>query len=48
MTARNEQAIYACLNRDAAECPPEIAERSVCIQEDIGIVLQKLLNPDLN
>lgn len=48
MTARNEQAIYACLNRDEAECPPEIAERSVCIQEDIGIVLQKLLNPDLN
>lgn len=48
LAARNERAIYACLNLDEAECPPEIAERSICIQEDIGIVLQKLLNSGQN
>lgn len=48
LAARNERAIYACLNLDEVECPPQIAERSICIQEDIGSVLQKLLNSGQN
>lgn len=31
------------LNKGEAYCPQEIAERSVCIDDDIGEVLQKLI-----
>lgn len=43
MTWENENALYACLNYGAAFCPGEIAQRSVCINGDIGEVLKELM-----
>lgn len=43
MTARNRKAVYACLNMGEAVCPDEIKERSICIDGDIGEILQQLL-----
>lgn len=42
-TAENPKAFYACINRGEAYCPEEIAERAVCIDGDIGEVLQSLM-----
>lgn len=42
MTAENQNAAYACINQSEAVCPPEIAGRSICINEDIGRVLSVL------
>ena len=42
MTAQNPQAAYVCINAGEAVVPPEIAARSLCLQEDIGTVLQQL------
>ena len=42
MTARNPKAVYACINYGEAVCPDEIRQRSVCINEDIGKVLEDL------
>lgn len=42
MTAANSQAVYACINLGQAVCPPEIAERSVCVSSDISEVLEAL------
>jgi hypothetical protein len=38
-----ENAAYACLNLDEAYAPDEIAKKSICINDDIGNVLEKLL-----
>lgn len=43
MTAKNPRATYACVNRGEVFCPDEIADRSICINEDIGKVLEKVL-----
>ena len=43
MTAQNPRATYACVNRGEAVCPDEIADRSLCIDGDIGAVLEGLL-----
>ena len=43
MTARNPDAVYACVNQGQAAAPREILERSICIDEDIGAVLCKLV-----
>lgn len=43
MTKSNKRAIYACLNYREAFCPKEIEDRSICIDGDIGEVLEKLL-----
>ena len=43
MTAKNPRATYACVNRSEVLCPDEIADRSICINEDIGEVLEKVL-----
>lgn len=43
MTMDNEQAVYACINYDASFAPMEIAQRSICIEADIGHVLEELL-----
>jgi hypothetical protein len=40
-TKENPNAFYACINKGEAYCPQEIAERSVCIDGDIGETLQK-------
>ena len=42
MTAKNPNAIYACINQGQAACPPEIEQRSICMNADIGQVLQIL------
>lgn len=39
MTMQNPNAVYACLNLKDAAAPQEIAERSICIDGDIGEVL---------
>lgn len=43
MTYQNPRATYACINLSEAFCPREIAKQSICIDEDIGSALQKLL-----
>ena len=40
--AQNEKAVYACINYGEAACPAEIAERSICMDEDIGRVFNDL------
>ena len=42
MTAKNPNAIYACINQGQAVCPPEIEQRSICMNADIGQILQNL------
>ncbi len=42
MTRQWPQAVYACLNRGEAEAPPEIADRSICIDGDVGELLEQL------
>ncbi len=42
MTYQNPEATYVCINYGDAAAPKEIAERSVCIDGDIGNVLKKL------
>ena len=42
MTAENANAAYACVNLGEAFCPNEIADRALCINGDIGFVLQEL------
>ena len=42
MTARNPKATYACINYGEAVCPKEIEARSICIDDDIGAVLEAL------
>lgn len=43
-TAQNERATYVCINRGEADCPPQIRDRAVCIDADIGEVLNLLLS----
>ena len=40
MTAANPRAVYACINYGEARAPREIADRSICINGDIGEVLK--------
>lgn len=42
MTAQNPNAIYACLNNGEAACPREIERQSICINRDVGAVLEEL------
>ena len=42
MTAKNFNAVYACLNKGQAFCPQEIDRQSICIDADIAEVLEKL------
>ena len=42
LTSQNQNATYACINFGEAVCPPQIENRSVCINEDIGAVLSEL------
>lgn len=44
MAADNAEALYVCINQGEAFCPPELAERSLCFNADIGAVLRVLLN----
>ena len=42
MTYDNKKAVYACLNYGEAFCSERINDRSICIDGDIGDVLDKL------
>ena len=42
MTAQNPNAVYACINYGEAVCPREIAQRSICIDADIGEIVSKI------
>ena len=42
MTAKNPNATYVCINQGQAVCPQEIEKRSICMDADIGQVLQSL------
>ena len=42
MTAKNPDAVYACLNQGQTICPGEIEKRSICIDGDIGEILVQL------
>lgn len=42
MTYRNQDATYVCINYRDAAVPQEIAERSICIDGDIGEILIEL------
>lgn len=40
MTARNPKAVYACVNMNEAYAPREIGDRAVCVDGDIGDVIE--------
>lgn len=40
MTARNPNATYACINFGEAVVPREIADKSICVNADIGEILK--------
>lgn len=42
MTRQNPEAVYACINCGDAAAPTEIGEQSVCIDGDIGEVLEQI------
>ena len=42
MTAKTPNAIYACINQGQAVCPRGIEQRSICMNADIGQILQNL------
>lgn len=43
MTAENPDAVYACINAGQALCPREIESQAVCLDGDIGAVLEQIL-----
>ncbi|MDE7165220.1 MAG: Sir2 silent information regulator family NAD-dependent deacetylase [Clostridiales bacterium] len=42
LASQNPNATYACINYGEAICPPQIEKQSVCINEDIGEVLNEV------
>ena len=42
MTAKNPNATYVCINQGQAVCPQEIKKQSICMDADIGQILQSL------
>ena len=42
MTAKNPDAVYACINFDEALCPEEISKQSILIDGDIGDVIKAI------
>ena len=46
MTAGNPEATYACVNYGEASTVEDIAGRSICINGDIGDVLNSLLKDE--
>ena len=43
MTAKDPNAVYACINYGQADCPDEIQKQSICIDSDIGQIIKALL-----
>ena len=44
MTIANEDAIYACINFGEAVAPEHMGDQAICINEDIGKVLEDILS----
>ena len=42
MTMKNPDAFYACVNYGEAVCPEQIRDRSVCINEDTGEIIERI------
>lgn len=42
MTAKNPNAVYACVNFNEAFCPDELKEKSICINGDIAEVFRDI------
>ena len=42
MTAKNPNATYACINREQAFAPEEIANRTIVVNDDIGKILRAI------
>ncbi|MGN1235021.1 MAG: SIR2 family NAD-dependent protein deacylase [Christensenellaceae bacterium] len=42
MTYRNENATYACVNLNEADCPQAIRSRSICVYADVAQVVHSL------
>ena len=42
MTAKNERAVYACINSGEARAPEALGARAICIDADIGDALRRL------
>ena len=42
MTCENPNAVYACVNQGQAASPREIADRSICVDRDIGKTILEL------
>ncbi|WP_124100079.1 Sir2 silent information regulator family NAD-dependent deacetylase [Ruminococcus sp. Marseille-P6503] len=42
MTADNANAVYACINLEAAYCPREIQRQAICVGGDIKTVLERI------
>lgn len=42
MAVKNSDVMYSCINYGDARCPKEIANRSICIDSDIGEVIEKI------
>ena len=43
MTAKNPNAIYACISQGQAICPAEIRHKSICINDDISNTINKCM-----
>ena len=43
MTAKNPNAIYACINQRQEVCPTEIRHKSICIDDDISNIINKCM-----
>lgn len=42
MVLTNEKSVYACINYGEAFCPEKLEGRSICIDDDIWVILQEL------
>ena len=42
MTMQNKKAVYVCINKGEAFVPKDIATQSICLDGDIGEVLEEL------
>lgn len=42
LTAGNPKSVYTCINNGEAFCPTEIETQSICINSDIGSILEQL------
>ena len=46
MTAKNPNAIYACINQGQAVCPQEIERQTIWIDAYIDTILRKIMSEE--